>query len=192
MIRLGITGGIGSGKSYIGHVLQTCFDVPVYDCDANAARIMRSDSNVVERLRLLLDNLYAPNGELDKQRMARYIFASDENACNVNRIVHPAVQKDLQRWFAEQVVPVAAMESAILYESGFDVEVDKVIFVEAPLALRIRRAMERDGATEEQVCQRIARQNTDKVQHRADYRVVNDGIADIPSQLLEILKSLNY
>lgn len=192
MIRLGITGGIGSGKSYVCRILQTHFDVPVYDCDAHAARIMRSEPCVVEQLRTLLDNLYGPNGELDKQCMARYIFASDENACSVNRIVHPAVRTDLQRWFTCQVVPVAAMESAILYESGFDAEVDKVICVEAPLTLRIGRAMERDGATEEQVRQRIARQNTDEVRHRADYSIVNDGIVDIPSQLLEILKSLNY
>ena len=192
MVRLGVTGGIGSGKSYVCRMLSDRFGIPVYNCDINARVLTLSDPDVMQRLEALVEGVYDEDGELDKKRLADFLFASDENARKVNQIIHPAVRRHLHQWYAHCGEPVVVMESAILYESGFDDEVDRVLFVDAPLELRIQRTMERDGLSRQEVLQRIDRQNTELVRQCADYVVVNDGNTPLEPQLLEILKSLNH
>ena len=192
MVRLGITGGIGSGKSYVCRKLAEHFDIPIYNCDIHARIITLTDADVAEQLSCLIPGVFDAEGELDKKRMADYLFASEENARRVNQIIHPAVRRDLHEWFRSHDVPLVAVESAILYESGFDDEVDSVLLVDAPLELRIQRTMERDGLTHEQVIQRINRQQTEQARQRADFIILNDGIAPLESQLSEILQSIMF
>ena len=190
-MRLGITGGIGSGKSYVSRMLEQRHGIPVYDCDLHAQTITHTDSQVMERLGQLVPRLYDSEGLLDKARLADYLFASDENARRVNSIVHPAVRRDLQAWCRRHAsLPLVAVESAILYESGFNVEVDRVLFVDAPPEVRIRRTIERDGLRREQVVQRIQRQHPEEVCARADFRIVNDGQAPLDTQLAALLETL--
>lgn len=184
MTRLGITGGIGSGKSYVSRILQAQFGIPVYDCDARAKSLMQSDEEVRQALTQLVGpEAYDGAGNLNRAAMARYVFASPSHAERVNGIVHPAVRRDFRRWTEQQQTSVVALESAILYESAFDSEVDEVLYVDAPLEVRIQRAMQRDGATRQQVEARIACQSTDLARTRATYVINNDGAQDVAQQL---------
>ena len=188
MIRLGITGGIGSGKSYVSHILHNDFGLPIYNSDVRARILTLIDPEVCRQLSELVEGVYTPDGDVDKQRLAGYLFASEENARKVNAVIHPAVRRDLHEWYAEHNdVPVVGVESAILYESGFDRETDFVLFVDAPEELRIQRTMKRDGLTREQVEQRIARQRPEEAQQRAHFIVMNDGEKDLHAQLQEII-----
>ena len=188
MTILGITGGIGSGKSFVARLLARHFGVPVYDCDAAAKRLENDDP----ALRRALMDAVGPHvydgrsGELRRQVLARFLFASEAHAAVVNRIVHPAVQRDLRRWAEGQSAPLLAVESAILYESGFDAVVDRVLFVDAPLEVRLSRAMQRDGASRQQIAERIARQDSDRYRAQADYVILNDAASDEHSLLAQL------
>lgn len=173
MVILGITGGIGSGKSYISSLLRKQMNVPVYDCDTEAKRLICEDDTIRQKLTELAGASVYRNGELQKNVLADYLFASQQHVQQVNAIVHPAVRKDIGKWVKQQDSPVVAVESAILYESGFDTLVDKVLFVKAPLELRIQRSMKRDGSTREQVEARIGMQQSEQQQKKADFVIDN-------------------
>lgn len=190
-IRLGITGGIGSGKSYICRILQERFGVPVYDCDKQARLLTLTQPEIQAQLETLIGGVCHEDGTIDKAVLARYLFASEENARRVNAIIHPAVRADLRNWYARQTVPVVAMESAILYESGFETEVDKVLFVDAPFELRLQRAMERDKASREDILQRMNRQQSESQRLRADFRLTNDGSSNLEPLLADLLQAIN-
>ena len=173
MVILGITGGIGSGKSYISSLLRKQMNVPVYDCDTEAKRLICEDDTIRQKLTELAGASVYRNGELQKNVLADYLFSSQQHVQQVNAIVHPAVRKDIGKWVKQQDSPVVAVESAILYESGFDTLVDKVLFVKAPLELRIQRSMKRDGSTREQVEARIGMQQSEQQQKKADFVIDN-------------------
>lgn len=182
MIRLGITGGIGAGKSYVARLLADQFGVPVYDCDRAARRLMTSDVHIRRALTELIGpDAYLPTGELCRSVVARYLFASADHVARVNGIVHPAVRRDILRWLRNlrrrrQPPAVAAVESAIFIEAGLTDIVDRLLVVEAPIDLRIQRVRQRDNATVEQVRQRIIAQISDDERRRyATDIVANDG-----------------
>ena len=188
-MTIGITGGIGSGKSYVSQWLASRFRIPVYDCDREAKRLMLKPAMRSALTQLVGAEAYQPDGQLNKPFLAAYLFASPDHAAAVNAIVHPAVKRDFLRW-AQRHRGLVAVESAILVEAGFTEVVDKVIVVEAPLPLRLQRVMERDGATEQQVRARIARQITDDERRRcADLVIVNDG-SDFAPQLTAFIEHL--
>lgn len=191
MIRLGITGGIGSGKSYVSQLLSSQFGIPVYDCDREAKRLTATDSGIREALQKLVGrDVYTEDGALDKTILAQYLFASADHATLVNAIIHPVVRMDFRSWCQQQQSEVVAMESAILYESGFDSEVDKVLLVDAPLETRIQRAMRRDGSSREQVVSRIALQDGSLAREKAEFLLQNDGrpINDELQTIINIIK----
>jgi len=190
MIRLGITGGIGSGKSYVCQMLTSQFDIPVYNCDQEAKRLTVSSAKIRKSLQQLVGKeVYDEEGTLNKAMLASYLFASPEHAAQVNALIHPAVKRDCRKWAKAQKSSIVAVESAILYESGFDNEVDSVLFVDAPLELRIQRAILRDGCSEEQINARIARQNSSLAKEKADFIIVNDG-RPILEDLINIISKL--
>ena len=177
-MRIGITGGIGSGKSYVCRLLEQR-GIEVYDCDAAAKRLIRTSRRMRQQLQQLI-------GSLQKADISRFLLASEENQQRVNAIVHPAVFQDFEESGMQW------MESAILYESGADKLVDKVVVVTAPEEVRIQRVMSRDGITREKAQQWIARQwPQEQVMERADYEIVNDGQADLDAQVERLLQSLN-
>ncbi len=192
MVILGITGGIGSGKSYISSLLHKQMNVPVYDCDTEAKRLICEDDTIRQKLTELAGASVYRNGELQKNVLADYLFASQQHVQQVNAIVHPAVRKDIGKWVKQQDSPVVAVESAILYESGFDTLVDKVLFVKAPLELRIQRSMKRDGSTREQVEARIGMQQSEQQQKKADFVIDNgtEGKKDLLDALQGVLKKI--
>lgn len=192
MVILGITGGIGSGKSYISSLLRKQMNVPVYDCDTEAKRLICEDDTIRQKLTELAGASVYRNGELQKNVLADYLFASQQHVQQVNAIVHPAVRKDIGKWVKQQDSPVVAVESAILYESGFDTLVDKVLFVNAPLELRIQRSMKRDGSTREQVEARIGMQQSEQQQKKADFVIDNgtEGKKGLLDALQGVLKKI--
>ena len=186
-MRIGLTGGIGAGKSYVSRLLTAECGIPVYDCDREAKRLMTASPAIQQQLRALVGTeAYLPDGELNKPLMAAYLFTNEEHQKAVNAIVHPAVRADFKRWATEQEqagAPAIAIESAILVEAGFTDLAEKIIVVEAPLSLRLQRVMQRDGATEQQVRARMARQLSDEERRQAaDFIIENDG-RDITGQL---------
>ena len=183
-MKIGITGGIGSGKSYICQRLKTR-DIEVYDCDSAAKRLIRTSDSIRRQLTQLIGEDTYIGESLNKMAVARFLLASERNAQAIDHIVHPAVFQDFMdsgmQW----------MESAILYESGINKLVDRVIVVTAPLEIRIQRVMQRDGITRENVEQWMQRQwSQEEVRKRADYEIVNDGIADIDAQIDIILEKI--
>lgn len=186
-MKIGVTGGIGSGKSYVCRLLAQRWQLPVYDCDSAAKMLMVSSPRIRQQLQELVgDDVYDAGGQLNKGVMSRYLFADAAHVKAVNAIVHPAVKDDFELWASQQTGDVV-MESAILVEAGFAKAVDCLVVVEAPLALRIQRAMARDGATEEQVRARVRHQMTaEQLRAYADIVIVNDG-RDLLSQLSPIV-----
>ena len=177
-MKVGITGGIGSGKSYVCQLLKAR-GIEVYDCDQAAKRIIRTSEKVRQQLLQLI-------GSLEKADIARYLLQSDAHAHQIDAIVHPAVFRDFeesgQLW----------LESAILYESGANRLVDRVIVVTAPEEVRVQRIMARDGLSRERAFEWLGRQwPQDEVRRRADFEIVNDGIADLDSQIDDFLSRYN-
>ena len=184
-MKVGITGGIGSGKSYVCRRLEAR-GVKVYDCDAAAKRLIRTSQEIQEQLTALLGAEAYVDGVLNKAVMARFLLESEDNAQAIDAIVHPAVFRDFEESGMQW------MESAIMYESGAFRLMDRVIVVTAPEEVRISRVMQRDGITREKVLQWMQRQwPQEEVLRKADYEIVNDGIANIDEQLDTILEKLN-
>ena len=176
-MKIGITGGIGSGKSYVCRLLSQR-GIAVYDCDAAAKRLIRTSPRLRQQLLELI-------GSLEKADISRFLLASEENQQAVNAIVHPAVFEDFEKSGMQW------MESAILFESGADKLVDKVVVVTAPEEVRIRRIMKRDSISREKALQWLERQwPQEQVRERADYEIVNDGEADLDAQVEKLLNKL--
>ena len=176
-MKVGIAGGIGSGKSYVAARLAAR-GIAVYDCDAAAKRLMRNSSELRQQLETLV-------GSLDKAAISRFLLASEDNQRAINAIIHPAVFADFLQSGYDW------LESAIMYESGADRYVDRVIVVTAPREIRLKRIMQRDGITRQQALQWMKRQWPQReVRRRAHFEIVNDGQQDIDKQLNIILEQL--
>ena len=185
MVKVAITGGIGSGKSYVCRLLgQRGFHV--YDCDSAAKRILASSPEIQSRLKQVVGGGVVSGGVVNKAVLASFLLKSDDNACKINNIVHPAVADDFVR------SGCAWMECALLFSSGFNRLVDKVVCVTAPLDVRVARVMRRDGITRQKALEWIGRQMPqDEVLSLSDYEIVNDGEAGLERQIDTILASLH-
>ena len=191
MISIAITGGIGSGKTYVSNLLQEQ-GVPIYNTDNEAKRLMLSDEGIRRDLIALLGTDVYRDGVLNKPMLVSYLFADSENAARINGIVHPRVKDDFCRWLeCHADHEIVGLESAILYEAGFEDVVDVVVMIYAPEALRIERAMKRDRATEAQIRERMAAQMDDEEKRSlADYVIYTDGTVSLDLQLSRLLTQL--
>lgn len=191
MIRIGITGGIGCGKSYVSAKMQLR-GIPVYDSDRRAKLITATDPVIkLELERLVGPTLYCPCGcgVMQKEVLAKFIFGNPENMARVNAIIHPRVRDDFRRWAEGQgSKKFCILESAILFESGFESEADFTVCVDAPLELRIQRCIKRDNTTREAILSRMESQMDQAVKcSRADFVIVNDDVHPLESQIDELL-----
>jgi dephospho-CoA kinase len=183
-MKIGITGGIGSGKSYVCQRLKA-HGIDVYDCDAAAKRLIRTSASIRQQLTELIGPDVYVGDQLDKAVVARFLLESEANAKAIDHIVHPAVFRDFEK------SGMKWMESAILFESGINRLVDRVIVVTAPEQVRISRIVQRDGITPEKAKEWISCQwPQEEVRQRADYEIVNDGLTDLNQQIENIIKSL--
>lgn len=190
MISIAITGGIGSGKSYVAALLEKK-GIPVYNADSESKRLTVDNAEIRCGLVALLGEEVFSGGVLNKPMLASYLFANAENAARVNAIIHPCVKNDFKRWVEAKDVELVALESAILYESGFDDVVDVVLMVYAPKELRLKRAMLRDSATREQIEARMNAQLDDEEKCRkADFVIYNDGTFPLEEQLTSVINQI--
>jgi dephospho-CoA kinase len=196
-MRIGITGGIGSGKSFICDEMRK-YGFRIYNCDDEAKRLMVEDQNIVNSLKKIIgDEAYSSDNKLNKAAIAKFLFSNNKNAQRINAIVHPAVKKDFLRWAKEienstepNIKKIPIMESAILYESHFEDVVDKVVLIWAEEQTRLKRAMERDNTSQEAIKARMSSQLPGKeLLKRADYVFNHE---DYSTTNVELQKLLNY
>ena len=185
-MKIGITGGIGSGKSYVCNLLQQQ-GYAVYDCDSAAKRLINTSPEIRQGLtKLIGPNTYLDDGRLNKGAVAEFLLASEDNAHAIDHIVHPAVFDDFIKSGMDW------MESAIIFESGIYRLVDRVIVVTAPEEVRIQRVMQRDGISREKVKEWMGRQLPQEVVRLlANFEIVNDGQTDLNKQLNNIITQCN-
>lgn len=192
MLKIGLTGGIGSGKSTIAKIIEI-LGYPVYISDLRAAWLMNWDLEVREALTSYFgDEIYLPGGRLNRQRLASIIF-NDKNAITeVNRIVHPAVTQDFLEWCGEQKKDILFFESAILFESKLEGLFDYIISISADMETRIKRVVERDATNREKVIERINNQMPDSEKlSKSDFVIYNNDDDQIVKQILAIIHQLN-
>lgn len=184
-MKIGITGGIGSGKSYVCRRLEAR-GISVYDCDSAAKRLILTSPEIRKGLTALIGpEVYLSDGKLNKKAVTQFLLSSEDNAKAIDAIVHPAVFRDFEQSGLQW------MESAILFESGAYKLVDRSIVVSCPDEIRIERVMQRDGISREKVLEWMNRQlSQEEVRRRADFEIINDGIADIDKQLNKILRNM--
>lgn len=193
MIRIGITGGIGSGKSTVCRMLEE-YGVEVYDSDANAKRLMNDDAELKARLTNEFgERTFGSNG-LDRAYLASIVFSDPNRLRRLDEIVHPAVRNDFRQWCSRRTeCDYVVLESAILFDAGFETETDKTLAVVAPERLRIERVCRRDGMTAEEVRKRIARQmSDDELRQRADYTIANISLEYLRSDVEQLDKIFRY
>ena len=183
-MKYAITGGIGSGKSYVCSLLKN-YGITIYDCDQAAKRLMATEKKLQERISEAVGKEVFPNGVLNKATLAEFLLASKENNEKINHIVHPAVAADFQRSGIEW------MECAILFEAHFEENVDRVICVTAPLETRIARVMKRDGITRSKAEEWINRQMSQEEKvSRSHYVISNDGETPLIPKIEGLLLSI--
>ena len=174
MIRVGVTGGIGSGKSTVCRLFAER-GVPVYDSDSEAKRLMGEDPSLRAALVEAFGDETFRDGVLNRRYLAATVFGDRHALARLEALVHPCVKRDFERWAAERTAePYVVLECAILYESGMDAAVDRVVAVVAPEELRLVRVNARDGASAAEIRRRMAAQLSDDVlSARADYTTVS-------------------
>lgn len=179
--KIGITGGIGSGKSTVCEVLRA-MGYPVYDSDRRAKELMENDPAVRGQLIGAFGPAAFEGGALNRAFLAQHVFSSEDHRKQINAIVHPAVRSDFQSWAEAQQSGIVFQEAAILFETGGYKQLDKTILVTAPVEDRVRRVMQRDNASEEQVRARIESQLPDEEKiPLADFVIDNgDGKLVVP------------
>lgn len=192
MMRVGVTGGIGSGKTTVCEMFAEQ-GIAIYDCDREAKRLMNDDERVREQITSLFGEQAYVGGKLNREYLAEQVFSNGERLAVLNAVVHPAVREDFRRWCSEhQNEAYVMMESAILFEAGFEQEVDVILAVVAPRELRVMRVCNRNGMTPEQVEERIACQMSDDQLHaRANYTMVNISLDYLRSDVEQMHKILN-
>lgn len=190
--KIAVIGGIGSGKSVVSRLLRL-HDVPVYDCDSEAKRLMDNDVSLRQALIDAIGaQVYGVDGCLDRAFLASYMFGHPERVALVNSIVHPVVRAHFAAWSANVGAAIVAVETAILFESGMDADVDAVVWVYASEELRLQRAMQRDGADEAAIRRRMSNQmSVGELSARATYRIDNDGTASLIAQVQQVIREIN-
>ena len=188
MRKIAICGGIGSGKSTVCRMFAER-GAAIYDSDSRAKALMAESAELRAALVAEFGEECYEGGVLNRPYLAAKVFGSEEQLAKLNSIVHPAVKADFQRWAEAQEGDYCILETAILFESGFDALVDQKVAILAPQPLRVMRAMERDGATKEQIEARIkAQMSDDELMARCDFAIVNIHLEDVEKDVAE----LNY
>lgn len=190
MLKVGVTGGIGAGKSVVCRVFHT-LGIPVFNADDTAKQLMETDPALVTAIQSLFGNDIYIDGKLDRKKLAAIVFEQPALLLQLNALVHPATIAYGNQWMAAQTSPYVIKEAAIFFESGSYKEMDVMIGVSAPENIRISRAMRREDMTREKVMQRIASQmdDTEKMS-RCDYIIINDDNTAIIPQVLQVHQAL--
>ncbi len=187
MKKIGITGGIGSGKSLVCKIFAA-LGIPVYDADSRARWITDNHPDVVAAVKTLLgDDVYS-DGVLDRKKVAAMVFPAPELLNGLNRIIHPAVGRDFENWVGQKNAPYIIKEAALMFESGSYLSLDAVIHVYAPEEVRIQRILMRDPhRSRQEIRNIIARQmSAEDIRQKSQYEIVNDNVTLVIPQVLKL------
>jgi dephospho-CoA kinase len=192
MKRIGITGGIGSGKTTLAKLLAV-LGYPVYNSDERARTITNTNSKILSQIRALFgDSVFNENAELNRQELARVVFADEEKLQQLNAIIHPEVAIDFEHWCNQQHHKIVFKEAAIVFEHGLEKQLDHVWVVSAPDELRIKRVIARSHIPEKEVRERMQRQLPQAVLvEKADVVILNDDNHLIIPQVIHALNQIS-
>ncbi len=193
-LKIGITGGIGSGKSTVASIFSI-LGIPVYYADDRAKWLMVNEPRLVAAIISLFgQEAYLPKGDLNRSHIAKLAFNNPKLLQNLNKLVHPAVKEDYLRWhIVQKNTPYTLKEAALLFESGSAKELDSVIEVFAAQKIRIKRVMSRDGISRKQVMSRIKNQMPELEKRKlADFVILNDGKIGLIEQVIALDKKLRH
>ncbi len=190
MLKVGVTGGIGSGKSVVCQVFGT-LGIPVFNADDAARYLMENDTTLMQRIQLLLGDDVYRDGKLDKARVSAIIYEQPGKLEQLNEIVHPATISYANAWMEQQATPYVIKEAAIFFESGSNKDIDVMIGVSAPKELRVSRAMERSHIPRKKVLSIMGRQmDEDEKMKRCDHVITNDDVTPLLPQVLKMHEML--
>lgn len=189
---LGLTGGIGSGKSTVAELLGV-YGIPVYDSDSRSKQLCETDLELVAQLKALLGTeTYLPNGRLNRPYMAKALFDDKLKLQAANQFIHPAVARDFTAWVNCQNTALVVQETAILFEAGLEKRYDSILCVSAPQPLRLQRACTRSGLQPDEVLARMHNQMSEEERiRRSDFVLNNDDVQPLIPQLEVLLKKIS-
>ena len=186
MLRIGLTGGIGSGKSTVARIFNV-LGIPVYDADSASKKLMNEDADMKNELIRVFGNETYKDGQLDRSFLSAAVFNDPEKLALLNSIVHPATIRHAGEWMKNQEAPYVIKEAALIFESGSNKDLDYVIGVHAPLEVRIQRTMARDNVPVEKVQARIKNQmNEEEKMTLCDFIINNDEEHSLLAQVLAL------
>ena len=190
MKKIGITGGIGSGKTYVAEVFRS-LGIPIFYADIQAKKLMISSEKLIKLLKKEFGNEIYENADLNKAKLSSIVFSNSDKLQKLNSLVHPIVKQEFSNWCKRQISPYVIKEAAILFESNSHLGLDAVICVSAPLVLRMKRLLKRDNFNEKEIKKRIENQITQEDKEKqSDYIIINDEKDLLLPQIIKIHKKL--
>jgi len=191
MIKVGLTGNIGSGKSYVSDVFRA-LNIPIFNADLEARKILNSSKVIEEIKETFGEDLVLKSNEIDRKKLASVVFNSPSELEKLNQLIHPKLRQYFKKWCLGYVnKPYIIQEAAILFENDFHSLMDKVITVSAPLQIRLKRVIDRDGAKKDDVLARMNNQWPDgKKEALSNFVINNDGTEMLLPQILKIHQEL--
>lgn len=190
MLKIGLTGGIGSGKTTVAQIFEV-LGIPVYYADRAAKDLMNQDQELKKKIISTFGSDVYKEGKLDRAYLGSLVFADAEKLALLNSFVHPVTLHHAEAWMKKQKTPYAVKEAALIFEAGLEKFFDYIIGVTAPASLRIERVISRDGTTAENVTQRMRQQMGEEEKiSRCDFVILNDGKQAVLPQVLVIHETL--
>jgi dephospho-CoA kinase len=190
MLKIGLTGGIGSGKTMVAQIFEV-LAIPVYYADQAAKHLMNSDVDLKNKIIQAFGPPAYKEGNLDSTYLGSIVFRDPEKLALLNSFVHPVTIRDAEKWMQKQAAPYVVKEAAIIFEAGLEKNYDYIICVTAPESLRLERVLERDHSTSEKVRQRMKQQMDDQEKiNRSNFVIYNDGTRALLPQVLAIHQAI--
>ena len=190
MKKIGLTGGIGAGKTYVSKIFQQ-MGIPIFNADDQAKKCMVEDANLKAAVQLAFGESMYLKGVLQKEALAQIVFNNTEALAKLNALVHPLVKQKFEDWCTQQSASMVIKEAAILFESNAHLGLDAVVCVSAPEMLRIERVQKRDGSSVEQIESRMSKQMPQSEKEElADFLIVNDEVQLLLPQVLSIITEM--
>ncbi len=186
MLKIGLTGGIGSGKSTIARIFEV-LGIPVYYADDASKRLMNENEELRDKIKQVFGEDAYLNGDLNRRYLSEQVFNDENKLALLNSFVHPVIIKDAEQWMQKQKAPYVIKEAALIFESGSQKNLHYVIGVKAPIELRLQRAMQRDNISGEQVKARMSQQMDEEAKLRlCDFVIINDEEQLVIPQVLKL------
>ena len=190
VLRLGLTGGIGSGKSTVAQIFEV-LGIPVYYADIAAKKIMNEDKGLRSAITNIFGEQAYENNILNRKYVSSIVFSDPAKLQQLNALVHPATKKDAETWMQQQTSPYAIHEAALIFEAKVSDRLDLVIGVSSPIELRIKRAMDRDNVSREEVLKRMDQQLDEELKmNKCDFVLINNEQQLLIPQVLELHEKL--